>query len=442
MRRKRKQDGYIFKARGIWYLRYFDTRVVDGEVKRIRIAKQITKTKETVNGIARTVTKARARELAEPMLLKVNRPDRAPETAVSLIDFVDRVYLPRMRQQKRPSTVKGYSDIWEKHLKPRSAGLWIREVRTCDIQSVLDDVAQPGVLSTNSLRHIKSQISGIFSYAKQQGYFDGENPARNTAIPPARPSEETYAYSLEEIGQILSVLPEPAATVFAVAAFTGARRGEIRGLMWENYQDGEIRITRSIWNKHISEPKTRKSKGAIPVIAPLARRLEAHRSRRGDPKTGVMFPNVNGDAMDLGNLLNRSILPALNRCAVCGKPRAECGKATEDSERGFPPHEFERDKILPEWQGWHAARRGLGTNLYRLGVPEKTIQAILRHANVSTTNTYYIKSAADDTRAAMAKLERIVIGNEPPTKTQEPEVLVSDNQLATTPAFPKNAVIQ
>ena len=36
----------------------------------------------------------------------------------------------------------------------------------------------------NSLRHIKSQISGIFSYAKQQGYFDGENPARNTAIPP------------------------------------------------------------------------------------------------------------------------------------------------------------------------------------------------------------------------------------------------------------------
>ena len=30
---------------------------------------------------------------------------------------------------------------------------------------------------------------------------------------------------------------------------------------------------------------------------------------------------------------------------------------------------------------------------------------------MSTTNTYYIKSAADDTRAAMAKLERLVIGN-------------------------------
>jgi integrase len=43
----------------------------------------------------------------------------------------------------------------------------------------------------------------------------------------------------------------------------------------------------------------------------------------------------------------------------------------------------------------------------------KAIQAILRHANVSITNTYYIKSAAGDTRAAMAKPEQFVIGNGP-----------------------------
>lgn len=51
------------------------------------------------------------------------------------------------------------------------------------------------------------------------------------------------------------------------------------------------------------------------------------------------------------------------------------------------------------------ARRGLGSNLYRLGVPEMVIQRILRHANVSTTATYYIKTAAEDVRNAMAKLE-------------------------------------
>ncbi len=312
----------------------------------------------------------------------------------------------------------------------------MREIRTCDVQRILDDIAKPGTLSGNSLRHIKSHISAVFSYAKQQGYFDGENPARNTAIPPSRPSQETYAYSLEEIGQILSVLPEPAATVFAVAAFTGARRGEIRGLLWENYRDGEIHVTRSIWRGHISEPKTQKSRGAIPVISPLAIRLEAHRARRGKPTSGAIFPNQNGEPMDLGNLLNRSILPALNRCAVCGKPKDECRKARGGDENERPGHEFERDKIVPAWHGWHAARRGLGTNLYRLGVPEKTIQAILRHANVSTTNTYYIKSAADDARLAMAKLERLVVGN------PEAPAFQSDNEVTPSKAEAPTALIQ
>jgi len=68
-------------------------------------------------------------------------------------------------------------------------------------------------------------------------------------------------------------------------------------------------------------------------------------------------------------------------------------------------YDYKRDGSIPEWRGWHAARRGLGSNLHRLGVPELTIQRILRHANVSTTATYYIKTADDDVRAAMAKLE-------------------------------------
>jgi len=56
--------------------------------------------------------------------------------------------------------------------------------------------------------------------------------------------------------------------------------------------------------------------------------------------------------------------------------------------------------------GWHAARRGLGSNLYALGVPEKVIQQILRHANVSTTATYYIKTVPSQVTDAMEKLEQ------------------------------------
>src|SRR5579863_6783965 len=101
----------------------------------------------------------------------------------------------------------------------------------------------------------------------------------------------------------------------------------------------------------------------------------------------------------MNNLLGRVLLPALNRCVFCQK-----------SEEVHPvnDHEYRRDDRIPKWHGWHAARRGLGSNLYRLGVPDMVIQRILRHANVNTTATYYIKTAADDVRDAMAKLEQNV----------------------------------
>jgi integrase len=155
-------------------------------------------------------------------------------------------------------------------------------------------------------------------------------------------------------------------------------------------------VSRSIWNGRVTEPKTRKGRAPVPVIRQLAQRLEMHRLRSGSPTTGPIFANALGRPLSLGSLVNRVILPALNRCEVCGK--------VASSHHGRD-HEYKRDTALPEWDGWHAARRGLGSNLYRLGVPEIVIQRILRHANVSTTATYYIKTAPDDVQNAMTTLE-------------------------------------
>ncbi len=146
----------------------------------------------------------------------------------------------------------------------------------------------------------------------------------------------------------------------------------------------------------MSDPKTRKGRAPVPVIRQLADRLEMQRLRKGDPKTGPIFANGAGNPLALGSLVNRVILPALNRCEVCGKSVSVHQNAK---------HPYKRDGRIPEWRGWHAARRGLGSNLYRLGVPDMVIQRTLRHANVSTTATYYIKTAADDVKQAMEKLE-------------------------------------
>ena len=76
--------------------------------------------------------------------------------------------------------------------------------------------------------------------------------------------------------------------------------------------------------------------------------------------------------LSLNKVLNREIKPVLNRCLQCGKPKAEHVKAEVD-------HKYRRDERLPEWQGWHAFRRGLATNLHDLG---RATQQCLGYAEV------------------------------------------------------------
>jgi integrase len=416
MRRKREQTGTIFRAHGMWYVRYFEDRVEGGVIKHARVAKQI--------GEVKTRGKRPPKEIedeARDIVASAKLSNRTPDRVLTVGDFVDDVYFPFVEQQKRPSTVKGYRDIWNNHVSPFCKSAWLKDIRIRDVQGWLDSVAKPQKLGRNSLKHIKTFISAVFKHAMQQGYYFGANPVRDTAISPsAAEPADTYAYSLEEVQAILRFLPERAATVFSVAAFAGLRRSEIQGLQWENYSGGVLRVARAIWEGHVSDPKTKRSKGAVPVIRHLAERLDLYRIRCGNPTVGPMFPASNKKPVSLHNVLNREILPALERCAICGKQDDNHAKAT---------HDFKRDESIPTWHGWHAARRGLGTNLYSLGVPEKVIQDILRHANVSTTATYYIKTVPQQLTDAMAKLE-----NAMPSGLSVNEVSTSEWEQAASSA--------
>jgi len=387
MKRRREQRGTVYVKSGMWYVRYSDFRVTDGQVKRKRLAKQL--------GSVHDMTKKEARSEAKTFLAKINQPALTPETAITFTAFVESVYLPHSEQRMRPSTYSGYKVLW-REIKPFCEGLWTRDVRTRHVQAILEAMAKTDRFNVNSLKHIKSFLSGIFRLADQQGYYEGANPVRETSLPRVRQADETHAYSLEEFLTLIDAVPEPASTLIAAAAFTGARRGELRGMFWENYQEGELLIARSIWNGITTDPKSRKSKAPTPIIPKLAAKLEAHRATIGKPKTGPIFPNGAGNAIDPDSLLRRVILPALEVCEICSKPESEHRRAL---------HEYERNSVLPAWRGWHAFRRGLATNLNRLGVDDSVIQRILRHSNVAVTQACYIKTAGEDAKAAMQKLE-------------------------------------
>jgi integrase len=369
MKGTRHQEGYLYRKGSLWLLRYYDSEfATDGSSRRVQKTKKLAKVGPGCP--SKTVARGLAREFLE----SINLAGNAPDSAMTLIRFAEDRYLPFVKTTKRVSTFHGYRNMWRRYLKPRGETK-LRDFRTVDGERILESIAKEHSLTSTTLAHIKAFLSGIFRYAKRQGVINSENPMRDVVLPKGKPAGETHAYSLEEITQMLSVLPEPASTIVAVAAFTGVRKGELRGFVWENYDGERVMISQSFWRGHVLEPKTRQSRATVPVIAPLARRLDAHRCLSGSPVNGLIFPSPTGKPINLDALAADVIVPLVTKAGV-------------------------------QWQGWHAFRRGLATNLHQLRVSDKTIQRILRHSDAAVTQKCYIKTADSDVAAAMQQFER------------------------------------
>jgi integrase len=137
-------------------------------------------------------------------------------------------------------------------------------------------------------------------------------------------------------------------------------------------------VTRSIWCTTLGEPETTKSKAPVPVIPQLALKLEEHRKRCADPKTGPIFGNSVEHPLDLNACYQKQMKDLLKRAGIC-------------------------------WHGWHGFRRRLASNLNRLGVDDSVIQGILRHSTVATTQNHYIETASPDAVAAMRQLSNALM---------------------------------
>jgi integrase len=301
----------------------------------------------------------------------MNLGNLQPEGSMSVSDFAQKHFLPSVIAKKKHSTVKFYTDIVNLHLNPLLGNLRLREVTTRDVQRMLDARSS---LSQSSCLRIKTGASALLSHAIRIGFLNGPNAAREARAEGHRTDPENYAYTLDEVLWMLERLPEPARSVVAVAAFTGLRESEIRGIQWEDYDGQFIHVRRSVWRTHVGDTKTRESKNSVPVIEPLRKILDAHRRTHGS-STWIFAGDKMSRPLHLDNLCRRIIKPIVG----------------------------------DRWHGWHGFRRGIATVLYGLGVPAEVAQIILRHANVATTQQHYLmlKSKAEGS-AAMKRLEKIV----------------------------------
>ena len=232
------QSGTIKRIGGSWYGRWREDVIENGRIVRKQRFLKLCEVDD------RYRTKADVRPLLAEKLRALNEGRTDARSSLTLAAFVGEYYEPYTRGSLKPSTVHGYSKLWEA-LSPRVGEVRLRDFRTVDAANMLAHFAQRG-WGRRSLQHAKSLLSGIFTYAKNLGVLDGINPVQGTIIPrKAAAPAETHASTPDEVIAILDVLkraknlPErqklQAQTAIALMFFGGLRPGEARGATWENY---------------------------------------------------------------------------------------------------------------------------------------------------------------------------------------------------------------
>jgi integrase len=164
-------------------------------------------------------------------------------------------------------------------------------------------------------------LRGILNYAVRQGWLV-DNPAKAVEHRPVRYSGDYDLYSREEVDALVcSAASDQDAAIYATAAMTGLRRGELVALRWRDvdFAGQAIRVRGNYSHGQVVTPKSGKVR-VVPMVPEVAQHLarlgqREHFTRDDDP----VFCNEVGGYLD-GSALRRRYIAAAKRAGLRALP--------------------------------------------------------------------------------------------------------------------------
>lgn len=353
------QRGTIYEASNSFFVRYFTTE--DGVKKRVS-HKLCDRDAEHDS-----ITCPAVLALRDEHMVSVRKTKPQPTTNGTLItDYWEQVYLPTVRAGLKPSTVDGYIQVWEQHLKEHFTGRTFTDYEPHHGNKLLNEkVAQR--YGRRTIAHIRSLASGIFTHACNDGVLLS-NPWRNvkTKIKAKKPTKPP-SYTLTELMDIVNnkLARIDAQLIVCLAGLMGLRSSEIVALCWEdvNLKAGKLRLHQAYVRGHLGTTKT-DTDVILPMLQMVQSMFKAWHGQCGEPKEGWVFPNSNGDPINIRDYVVSVLRPTIGKKA---------------------------------WKGMHAFRRGCGSILCAITGDPLAAQQMLCHLDLSTTIKHYIQ----ENRAAL-----------------------------------------
>ena len=172
-RRRLQQKGDLFDQGGMWKLRWHEDKIgPDGELTRgwsraVHIGPSAG---------AGKLTEKEARRLGwENFLSKLDAGVCAPHSAVTIENFVEQQFLPDHVALLKRSGRSHYESML-KHVLPALRNLRLKDATASDIQKLVSSMLAKEY-SVQTVKHVRTTVSAIFTHAKRLGWHTGDNPA-------------------------------------------------------------------------------------------------------------------------------------------------------------------------------------------------------------------------------------------------------------------------
>jgi integrase len=377
---KQCQKGYVFKASSAWHVRYYTTVAGERTQKCVRlcIADRENSSKKS------KLVEARRREVMDPInAMTVTADDLTISQFYEnrFLSYCEEIVELTGRPRMKASTMRCYEHLWRRHLKPHFGTKTLQQYEAKDGTRFLQSLTSTQGKSV--VKHVKALGTSIFKLALRDEILT-HSVWDDVLMPDGMiASKKTAHYTKEEAEAIIDALKDypDCQLVMGFACYLGLRPGEIAGLKWPDFNANstEVTINRSVIRGVVDTPKTEDSVDTLPVIPQVKALLDAWKTKAGNPSVGYVFQSRNGTAIDLHNLVARTIKPVLKKAGL--------------SLKG----------------GLYAGRRSAATLVIEVTGNAAIAQALLRHASMKTTLDAYAKVIGKAAfRKGMARVDKAI----------------------------------
>jgi integrase len=300
----------------------------------------------------------------------------------------------RKQQKKAHTTAEDYNRIVTKRLSPRFGRKDALRIQPLEIESWLDSLQEGEKLQSPTLDKYRRQMFLVYKHGQRHGLIPRTMEANplNFVRQSSTSDYEAITITAEKTFEILQLMPQPERTLTLLIAATGLRISECLGLKWQDidYSRQKVFVRRAWTRGEIGRPKSKASKAPVPLHPVLAAFLREWHTRTVYAKPDDwVFPSekLKGRQPRVANMLVEDYLrPAAVKAGV---PELLAGQKVRF--------------------GFHNLRHSLAAFLVDSGTDPKTVQDMLRQADVQTTLKFYAHSKHETKLAAQAQVLQAIL---------------------------------